>query len=163
MQAILISWWTYFSPNFFCKGIWYIKNEGELSIVEYLCLFIFTGIVFIILKLISFFVGRYLTDSLQGSQKNWNRLHIYMKNLLQIDRTSKKNTKEFLLNLIWFYFTGKSFVFFSTFRSILKKSNLEGVFEFLQPDPQLEQNLQPTRNFSGHLFYIYSGIYENSA
>ena len=55
----------------------------------------------------------------------------------------RKNTKEFLLNLIWIYFTGKSFVFFSTFRSILKKSNLEGVFEFFIWTPNLTKILNP--------------------
>ena len=71
----------------------------------------------------------------------------------------KKLAREFPLNLIWFYFTGKSFVFFSTFRSILKKSNLEGVFEFFYSDPQLDQNLKPTRNLCRQLLYIYLCIY----
>ena len=67
----------------------------------------------------------------------------------------KKIIREFLLNLIWVHFTGKSFVFFSTFSTISKKSNLEGVFEFFYLDPQLDQTLKPTRNLCGQLLYIY--------
>ena len=43
---------------------------------------------------------------------------------------------------------------FFTFSTILKKSNLQGVFEFLHPDPQLDQNFTPARNLCGH-FLIY--------
>ena len=75
----------------------------------------------------------------------------------------KKITREFPLNLIWFHFTGKSFVFFSTFSMISKKSNLEGVFEFFYSDPQLDPNFKPTRNLSGQLLYIYLCIYPNCA
>ena len=32
---------------------------------------------------------------------------------------------------------------------------LEGIFEFLHPDPQLDQNLKPTGNLSGHFLYIF--------
>ena len=76
-----------------------------------------------------------------------------MKNPVEIDRSSKKITREFPLNIIWFHFTGKSFVFFSTFSTISKKSNLEGVFEFVYSNPQLDQNLKPTRYLSGKLLY----------
>ena len=47
----------------------------------------------------------------------------------------------------------------STFSTISKKSNLEGVFDFLHPDPQLDQNLKPTRNLCGQLLFIYLSIY----
>ena len=40
-----------------------------------------------------------------------------------------------------------------------KKSYLEGVFEFLHPDPQLDQNFKPTRNLCGQLLTIYKYIY----
>ena len=40
-----------------------------------------------------------------------------------------------------------------------KKSILDGDFEFLHPDPQLDQNLKPTRNLCGQLLYIYLCIY----
>ena len=56
-----------------------------------------------------------------------------------------KFTKEFPVK-----FTGDFFYKYVTFRPILKKSYQEGVFEFLHPDPQLDQNLKPTRNFLGH-------------
>ena len=72
---------------------------------------------------------------------------------------SRKIRREFPLNLIWVQFTGKSFVFFSTFSMISKKSNLEGVFEFFYSDPQLDPNFKPTRNLSGQLLYIYLCIY----
>ena len=65
----------------------------------------------------------------------------------------KKIISEFPLNLIWVHFTGKSYVFFYKrilckilqgnpciffdFSTISKKTNLEGIFEFLQPDPNL--------------------------
>ena len=52
------------------------------------------------------------------------------------------------------HFTGKSLLFFSTFSTISKKSNLEGVFEIFYSDPQLDQNLKPTRNLCEQL-YIY--------
>ena len=84
---------------------------------------------------------------------------LHEKSFINWSDLEKKNTREFPLNLIWFYFTGKSFVFFSTFSSILKKSNLEGVFEFFYSDPQLDQNLKPTRNLCGQLLYIYLCIY----
>ena len=42
----------------------------------------------------------------------------------------------------------------STFSMILKKSILEGVFEILHPDPQLDQNFKPTGNLFGHFLYI---------
>ena len=71
----------------------------------------------------------------------------------------KKITREFPLNLIWFHFTGKSLLFFSTFSTISKKSNLEGVFEFFYSNHQLDQNLKPTRNLFGQLLYIYLCIY----
>ena len=77
----------------------------------------------------------------------------------------KKITREFPLNLIWFHFTGKSFVFFSTFSTISKKSNLEGVFEFLHPDPQLDQNFTPTKKIlrTIFLYYVYLSMYEDCA
>merc|ERR1711989_32565 len=56
-------------------------------------------------------------------------------------------------------FTGKSFYFLSTFRLILKKSYQEGVFDFFYPDPQLDQNIKPTRNLSGHFLYTYIYVY----
>ena len=65
-----------------------------------------------------------------------------------------KFTKEFPVKL-----TGDFFYKYVTFRLILKKSYQEGVFEFLYPDPQLDQNLKPTRNFSGHFIYIYICVY----
>merc|ERR1712030_177744 len=71
----------------------------------------------------------------------------------------KKSTREFLLNFIWVQFTGKSLFFFSTFSTISKKSNLEGVFEFFYSNHQLDQNLKPTRNLCGQLLYIYLCIY----
>ena len=43
----------------------------------------------------------------------------------------------------------------STFNMISKKSYLEGGFEFLYPDPQLDQNFKPTRNLCGQLLTIY--------
>ena len=43
----------------------------------------------------------------------------------------------------------------STFSMISKKSNLEGVFEFFYSNPQLDQNLKPTKNLCGQLIYIY--------
>ena len=46
----------------------------------------------------------------------------------------------------------------STLSMIFKKSYLEGVFEFLHPDPQLDQNLKPTRNLYGQLLTIYKYI-----
>ena len=36
---------------------------------------------------------------------------------------------------------------------------LEGDFDFLYPDSQLDQNLKPTRNLCGQLLYIYLCIY----
>ena len=71
----------------------------------------------------------------------------------------KKITRESPLNLIWFHFTGKSLLFFSTFSTISKKSNLEGVFEFFYSNHQLDQNLKPTRNLCGQLLYIYLCIH----
>ena len=56
-------------------------------------------------------------------------------------------------------FTGKSFYFFSTFRLILKKSYQEGVFDFFYPDPQIDQNLKPTRNLCRQLSYISIWVY----
>ena len=49
----------------------------------------------------------------------------------------------------------------STFSTIFKKSHLEGVFEFLHPDPQLDQHFKPARNLCGQLLtrYIYKYIY----
>ena len=44
---------------------------------------------------------------------------------------------------------------FFDFCTISKKSNLEGVFEFFYSNPQLDQNLKPTRNLCGQLLYIY--------
>merc|ERR1712198_88501 len=74
-------------------------------------------------------------------------------------QTRKKITREFHLNLIWFHFTGKSLLFFSTFSTISKKSNLEGVFEFFYSNHQLDQNLKPTRNLCGQLLYIFMYVY----
>ena len=85
--------------------------------------------------------------------------NLHEKSFINWSDLEKKNTREFPLNLIWFYFTGKSFVFFSTFSMISKKSNLEGVFEFFYSDPQLDPNFKPTRNLSGQLLYIYLCIY----
>ena len=51
-------------------------------------------------------------------------------------------------------FRGISLIKSVTFRLILKKSTLEGVFEIFHPDPQLVQIFKPTRNLSGH-FLIY--------
>ena len=73
------------------------------------------------------------------------------KILYKLIGPQKKITRKFPLNLIWFHFTGKSFVFFSTFSMISKKSNLEGVFDFFYSDPQLNPNFKPTRNLSGQL------------
>ena len=47
----------------------------------------------------------------------------------------------------------------STFSTISKKSNQEGVFRFLHPDPQLDQNLKPTRSLCGQLLFIYLSIH----
>ena len=52
-----------------------------------------------------------------------------------------------------------SLIKFVTFRLISKKSYLEGVFEFLHPDPQLDQSFKPTRNLCGQLLTIYISIY----
>ena len=90
----------------------------------------------------------------KSSPKNWNRLQIYMKNPLEIYRTSKKNLREFPLNEFPVKFTGDFFYKYFTFRLILKKSYQEGVFYFFYLDPQLVQNFKPTRNLSGQ-FYIY--------
>ena len=57
-------------------------------------------------------------------------------------------------------FTGVFFGKYVTFRLIFKKSCQEGVFDFFYPDPQLVQIFKPTRNFSGHFFYINRSIYE---
>ena len=46
---------------------------------------------------------------------------------------------------------------------IKKKSTLEGVFEFLHLDPQLDQNLKPIRHLSEQFFYIHLSIYGYSA
>ena len=35
---------------------------------------------------------------------------------------------------------------------------LEGVFDFFNSDPQLDQNLKPTRNLCGQLLYIFMYI-----
>ena len=58
-----------------------------------------------------------------------------------------------------FILKGNPLYFFSTFSTISKKSNLEGVFEFFYTDPQLDQNLKPTRNLCGQLLYTYLSIY----
>ena len=61
-------------------------------------------------------------------------------------------TKEFPLKFtkeIPVKFTGKSFANI-TFRLILKKSTLEGVFEILLPDPQLHQSFKPITLFFGN-------------
>ena len=47
----------------------------------------------------------------------------------------------------------------STFSMIFKKSYLEGVFEFLHPDPQLDQHFKPTRNLCGQLLTLCISIY----
>ena len=44
---------------------------------------------------------------------------------------------------------------------IKKKSTREGVFEFLHPDPQLDQNFKHTRNLRGQLLTTYIYIYED--
>ena len=98
-------------------------------------------------------------DQKKSSPKYWNRLQFTWKILHNLIGPRKKITREFPLNLIWFHFPGKSFVFFLTFRSISKKSNLEGVFQFFYSDPQLDQNIKPTRNLCGQLLYIYLCIY----
>ena len=64
-----------------------------------------------------------------------------------------KFTKEFPVK-----FKGDFFYKYVTLRLILKKSYQEGVFEFWHPDPQLDQNLKPTRNLSEHFLYIYMYI-----
>ena len=125
----------------------------------------------------------------KSSPKKWNHLQIYIKKpliwnpfktkfqkkkvhqkieiafkftwkiLYKLIGPRKKITREFPLNLIWFHFTGKSLFIFSTFSTISKKSNLEGVFEFFYSNHQLDQNLKPTRNLCGQLLYIYLCIY----
>ena len=40
-----------------------------------------------------------------------------------------------------------------------KKIQPRGCFEFFYSDPQLDQNLKPTRNLCGQLLYIYLCIY----
>ena len=40
------------------------------------------------------------------------------------------------------------------FSMIKKESNLEGVFEFLNPDFQLDRNFNPPRNLSEQFLYI---------
>ena len=74
------------------------------------------------------------------------------KILYKLIGPGKKIIGEFLLNLIWVHFTEKSFVFFLAFSTISKKSNLKGVFEFLYPDPQLDQNLKPTKICANKFF-----------
>ena len=41
----------------------------------------------------------------------------------------------------------------------IEKSSTYGVFEFLYPDPQLDQNLKPIRNLSGQFLYFYLIMY----
>ena len=81
------------------------------------------------------------------------------KILYKLIEPRNKIIRELPLNLIWFHFTWEPSVFFSTFSTISKKSNLEGVFEFFYSNPQLDQNLKPTRNLCGQLLYIYLCIY----
>ena len=57
--------------------------------------------------------------------------------------------RPFLLGEIWR----------STLSRILKKSYLEGIFEFLHPDPQLDQKFKLTGNFCGQLLTIYISIH----
>ena len=82
-----------------------------------------------------------------------------MKKPLEIDRTSKKNYKRIPFKFDLGSFWREILFFFLNFNTIYKKSNLEGVFEFLYPDRQLDQNLKPTRNLCGQLLYIYIYIY----
>ena len=81
------------------------------------------------------------------------------KSLKNLIGARKKIIREFPLNLIWVHFTGKSYLFFSTLSTISKKSDLDGVFEFLYSDPQLDQNLKPKRNLCGQLLYVYLCVY----
>ena len=90
-------------------------------------------------------------------QKNYTR-NLKGNPLYFFDFILQGNPLDFLQKNSLKNFTGKSFYFFSTFRLILKKSYQEGVFDFFYPDPQLDQNIKPTRNLSGHI-YIYIGIY----
>ena len=56
-------------------------------------------------------------------------------------------------------FRGISLIISLTFRLILKKCTLEGVFEFFHPDPNLSNFLNPIENLSGHFFYICISFY----
>ena len=46
-----------------------------------------------------------------------------------------------------------------TFSTIFKKPYLEGVLEFLHPDPQLDQHFKPMRNLCGQLLTINISIH----
>ena len=109
------------------------KIEGDFN---FLVNFFFVGISLIKFKLISFFIARYLTDSLRGPvlKQNYKRI-------------------PFKLNLGSFY--REIICIFFDFSTISKKSNLEGIFEFFYSDPQIDQNLKPPRNLCGQLLYLY--------
>ena len=51
-------------------------------------------------------------------------------------------------------FRGISLIISLTFRLILKKCTLEGVFEFFHPDPNLSKFLNPQEIFQD-IFFIY--------
>ena len=95
----------------------------------------------------------------KSSQKIEIAFKFTWKILYKLIGPRKKITRESPLNLIWFHFTGKSLFIFSTFSTISKKSNLEGVFEFFYSNPQLDQNLKPTRNLCGQFLYLYLRIH----
>ena len=72
------------------------------------------------------------------------------RNRRKKSKTGNFSQKSHMIGEIWM----------STFTMIYKKSTLEGVFEFFYPDPQLDENLEPTRNMSGQFFYIYIYIFK---
>ena len=94
-------------------------------------------------------------DQKKINQKLEIALKFTWKILHKLIGPRKKIIREFPLNLIWVHFTGKSLVFFLTFSTISKKSNLEGVFEFFDSDPQLVQIFKPTGNLPRLFLYIW--------
>ena len=103
--------------------------------------------------------GRFWREGVRTKKKLEKKLklpsYLNEKSLITWSDLEKKLTENSLQILSEFILQGNPLYFYRLLVRFQKKSNIGGVFKFLHPDPQLDQNLKPTRNLCGQLLYVY--------